>query len=64
MTNLEEILDNDSDGKAKRDVIERLDQAQFAVKRKLDMGCSPKEYQVLMSQYEAYQAAKSVIEQY
>ncbi|GEM75431.1 EscE/YscE/SsaE family type III secretion system needle protein co-chaperone [Vibrio agarivorans] len=64
MTNLEEILDNDIDGKAKHDVVERLNQAQLVVKRKLDIGCSPKEYQLLMSQYEAYQAAKSVIEQY
>nr|AKN39530.1 Type III secretion protein (YscE) [Vibrio splendidus]AKN40229.1 Type III secretion protein (YscE) [Vibrio tasmaniensis] len=62
MTNLEQLLQGDSGEQEREALILKFDQAQSAVKRQLDLGCSPKEYLLLQKQYEAYQAALTVIE--
>ncbi|MDF5565332.1 EscE/YscE/SsaE family type III secretion system needle protein co-chaperone [Vibrio alginolyticus] len=42
----------------------KLLEAQAVVKRQLDLGCSPQQYQLLLKQYEAYTAAHAVVESY
>ena len=62
MTNLEQLLQSDSGQEQKEAIILKFKQAQSAVKRQLDLGCTPHEYQLLLKQHEAYQAALVVIE--
>ncbi|MEZ8041740.1 EscE/YscE/SsaE family type III secretion system needle protein co-chaperone [Vibrio sp. 10N.222.54.F12] len=62
MTNLEQLLQGDSGQQEKEVIIFKFKQAQSAIKRQLHLGCSPKEYQLLHKQHEAYQAALAVIE--
>ncbi|WP_199451482.1 EscE/YscE/SsaE family type III secretion system needle protein co-chaperone [Vibrio harveyi] len=62
MTNLEQLLQGDSGQQEKEAIILKFKQAQSAVKRQLDLGCSSQEYQLLLKQQEAYQAALTVIE--
>ncbi|MFZ3419223.1 EscE/YscE/SsaE family type III secretion system needle protein co-chaperone [Vibrio harveyi] len=62
MTNLEQLLQGDSGQQEKEAIILKFKQAQSAVKRQLDLGYSPQEYQLLLKQHEAYQAALTVIE--
>ncbi|EMH3444530.1 TPA: EscE/YscE/SsaE family type III secretion system needle protein co-chaperone [Vibrio harveyi] len=62
MTNLEQLLQGDSGQQEKEAIILKFKQAQSAVKRQLELGCSPQEYQLLLKQHEAYQAALTVIE--
>jgi type III secretion system YseE family protein len=64
MTDLEQILDNDPTGAEVKKLKETLFQAQTSVKRKLDQGCNPQQYQLLTKQHEAYIAAQTVLEQY
>ncbi|EGQ8703615.1 EscE/YscE/SsaE family type III secretion system needle protein co-chaperone [Vibrio parahaemolyticus] len=64
MTNLEQILNNDLSGIEVQNIKSKLLQAQAAVKRRLDLGCPPQQYQLLLKQYEAYTAAQVVIEAY
>ncbi|WP_305831119.1 EscE/YscE/SsaE family type III secretion system needle protein co-chaperone [Photobacterium leiognathi] len=61
MTNLEQLLQSHSGKEQKRIIILKLKQAQSAVKRQLDLGCSPQDYKLLLKQYYAYQAALVVI---
>ncbi|CZF86417.1 EscE/YscE/SsaE family type III secretion system needle protein co-chaperone [Grimontia marina] len=62
MTNLEQRLQSESGHEQKEAILLKFEQAQSAVKRKLDHGCSPQQYQVLLKQHEAYQAALNVIQ--
>lgn len=64
MTNLERILDKDSSGAELKKIKETLFQAQTAVKKELDRGCAPHQYQILIKRHEAYLAAQAVIENY
>lgn len=64
MTNLEKILDNDRYGVEANNIIEALFQAQLLVKRQLDQGCVPQQYQMLTTQHQAYIAAQTVIKNY
>ena len=62
MTNLEQLLQSDSGQEQKEAIVLKFKQAQSAVKRQLALGCAPDEYQLLLKQHEAYQAALAVIE--
>ena len=62
MTNLEKLLQSESGQEHKEAVLLKFKQAQSTVKRQLDLGCSPREYQSLLEQHKAYQAALAVIE--
>ncbi|MEZ8100084.1 EscE/YscE/SsaE family type III secretion system needle protein co-chaperone [Vibrio bivalvicida] len=64
MTDLEQILDNDPTGAEVKKLKETLFQAQTSVKRKLDQGCDPQQYQILTKQHKAYIAAQTVLENY
>lgn len=64
MTNIEKMLDNDRFGVEAKKIIEALFQAQHLVKRRLDKGCVPQQYQMLTKQYQAYIAAQTVIKNY
>lgn len=63
MTNLEQLLQQDLEGEQREAIILKFKQAQSVVKRKLDLGCSPLEYQILLKQQKAYQAALNVMRQ-
>ncbi|MDP2543360.1 EscE/YscE/SsaE family type III secretion system needle protein co-chaperone [Photobacterium damselae subsp. piscicida] len=62
MTNLEQLLQSDSGQEQKETIVLKFKRAQSAVKRQLDSGCAPHEYQLLLKRHEAYQAALAVIE--
>lgn len=64
MTNLEQILNNDKNDAEVHKIKSKLLEAQAVVKRQLDLGCSPQQYQLLLKQYEAYTAAHAVVESY
>ena len=64
MTNLEQLLQSDS-GKEQKEVLSfKFRQALSDVKRQLDLGCAPSEYQLLVKQHNAYEAALTVIENF
>ena len=64
MTNLERLLESESGAEQKEILSLKFKDALSAVKRQLDYGCTPSEYQLLLKQHEAYQAALTLIENF
>ncbi len=59
---LEERLKEDQDGSRKAAILEELSSTQRAVKRRLDDGVAPGEYEKLTRMHAALEAAKQTVE--